>query len=56
MIAAIRLPADELLSYRLAPPEAAVRLFNRKLRRRVLRCLPLVGKKGAIYLEEQRPV
>ena len=55
-IAAIRLRQDELLSYKLLPPKEATKLLNKKLRRRVRRCLKVVGKKRTLYMEEQRPV
>lgn len=55
-IASIDLQTDELQSYRLLPPKQAVKLLNKKLRRRVRRCLKVVGKKRTLYLEEQRPV
>ncbi|MFN2277939.1 MAG: NUDIX domain-containing protein [Candidatus Promineifilaceae bacterium] len=52
---AIRLKRDELHSYRLLPPEEATKLLNKKLRRRVRRCLKVVDKKRTIYMEEQKP-
>lgn len=55
-IASIRLRKGELLSYRLLPPKEATKLLNKKLRRRVRRCLKVVGKKRTLYMEEQRPV
>jgi 8-oxo-dGTP diphosphatase len=55
-IAAIRLRQDELLSYKLLPPKEATKLLNKKLRRRVRRCLKVMGKKRTLYMEEQRPV
>jgi 8-oxo-dGTP pyrophosphatase MutT (NUDIX family) len=56
-LAAIRLRTDELRSCRLLPPKAATRLLNKKLRRRVRRCLKVAGKNNrTLYMEEQRPV
>ena len=55
-IVSIRLRQGELLSYRLLPPKEATKLLNKKLRRRVRRCLKVVGKKRTLYMEEQRPV
>jgi 8-oxo-dGTP diphosphatase len=55
-IASIRLQPGELLSFRLLPPKGATRLLNKKLRRRVRRCLKVRGKKRTLYLEEQRPL
>lgn len=55
-IAAIRLNKSELRSFRFLPPEQATLLLNKKLRRRVRRCLRVVGRKRTLYLEEQRPV
>lgn len=56
LMAAIRLPEEELHSCQLLPPKMATRLLNKKLRRRVRRCLRVVGKKRTLYMEEQRPV
>lgn len=55
-IASIRLRKDELLSYELLPPKEAAKRLNKKLRRRVRRCLKVAGKKRTLYMEEQRPV
>ncbi len=55
-IAAIRLESKELRSFRFLPPQQAVKLLNKKLRRRVRRCLKVVGKKRTLYMEEQRIV
>lgn len=56
-IEAIRLPVDELSEYRLLPPKKAVKLLNKKLRKRVRHCLRVrSGKSSAIYLEEQVPL
>ena len=55
-IASIRLREGELRSYRLLPPKKATKLLNKKLRRRVRRCLKVVGKKRTLYMEEQRPI
>jgi len=54
-IEAIRLKSDELHSYRLLPPKDATKLLNKKLRRRVRRCLRVVDKKRTLYMEEQKP-
>lgn len=53
-IEAIRLPADELSEFRLLPPQTATKLLNKKLRRRVRRCLEALEKGGTIYMEEQK--
>ena len=55
-ISDIRLKSDELRSYLLLPPKEATKLLNKKLRRRVRRCLKVVDKKRTLYMEEQRPV
>ncbi|MFN2134809.1 MAG: NUDIX domain-containing protein [Candidatus Promineifilaceae bacterium] len=55
-VAAIRLPLEELRSFRFLPPKEASRLLNRKLRRRVRRCLKVIDKKRTLYMEEQRPI
>jgi 8-oxo-dGTP diphosphatase len=55
-IAAIRLRESELLSYQLLSPKKAAKLLNKKLRRRVRRCLKVVGKKRTLYMEEQQPM
>ncbi len=55
LVASIRLPEDELKSSKLLPPQKAVKLLNRRLRRRVYRCLQVVDKKKTLYLEDQRP-
>lgn len=52
-IAAIRLPEEELSEYRLLPPDEALMLLNRRLRRRVRRCLAAQAAGTALYLEEQ---
>lgn len=54
-IAAIRLPEKELSEYRLLEPEEALKLLNRRLRRRVRYCLPLLDSLLTLYLEEQEP-
>lgn len=54
LIDAIRLPEDELRSFRILPPRKAVKLLNRKLRRRVLRCLGVLEGKKTLYLEDQK--
>jgi 8-oxo-dGTP diphosphatase len=53
-IASIRLNEGELLSYQMLPPKKAARLLNKKLRRRVRRCLKVLDKKRTLYMEEQR--
>lgn len=53
MIAAIRLPNNELSEFRFAPIEEAMPLLMRRLRRRVSRCLHLIGTSQTLYLEEQ---
>lgn len=55
-IAGIRLKKDELLSFRFLPPKEATKILNKKLRRRVRRCLKVVGKKRTLYMEEQQRV
>lgn len=52
-IAAIRLPQEELSEYRLLPPETALALLNRRLARRVRRCLAARLAGTTLYLEEQ---
>ena len=54
LIEAIRLPAEELRSYRFLSPKKAVKLLNKKLRRRVRRCLGIVNGKKLLYLEDQK--
>jgi 8-oxo-dGTP pyrophosphatase MutT (NUDIX family) len=56
MIARIRPSADEIRSFNILPPKKATKLLNKRLRRRVRRCLRMVGKKRTLYMEEQRPV
>ena len=53
MIAAIRLPREELSDFRLLPPKEAVKLLNKKLRRRVRHCLQVLESEETVYLEEQ---
>lgn len=56
-IAAIRLPAEELSEYRFLAPREALKLLNKKLRRRVRHCLRVRdGEDARVYLEEQRPI
>ena len=55
-IASIKLEIYELRGYRLLPPKQAIKLLNKKLRRRVRRCLKVMNKKRTLYMEEQRPV
>ena len=52
-IAVIQLPENELSEYRLLEPEEALKLLNRRLRRRVRRCLALRDSPLTLYLEEQ---
>lgn len=55
-IAGMRLPPEELLSYRFLPHEEALALLNGKLRRRVRQALAARALPGQVlYLEEQRP-
>ncbi len=56
MINAIQLPKEELSEYRLLPPEKATMLLNKKLRRRVRRCLEVLDREATLYLEEQKRV
>jgi 8-oxo-dGTP diphosphatase len=56
MIAAIKLPMDELSEYRILSAKKAVKLLNKKLRRRVRRCLTVLDKETTLYLEEQGAV
>jgi len=56
LISTIRLPAEELSEYRILPPDKAVRLLNKKLRRRVRHCLRVLNEQRTLYLEEQGPV
>jgi 8-oxo-dGTP pyrophosphatase MutT (NUDIX family) len=53
-IAAIHLPEKELHEYRVLPPDEALPLLNRRLRRRVARCLEVRAAEGALYLEGQK--
>ena len=53
-VAAIRLPERELSEYRLLPPEEALTLLNRRLARRVRRCLAALVAGTTLYLEEQK--
>lgn len=54
-IATIQLPPDELSGYLLLPPKKAIKLLNKRLRKRVRHCLRVrAGKSNHIYLEEQR--
>ncbi len=55
MIAAIRLPMEELSEYALLPPQQAVERLNKKLRRRVRHCLTVLDSQETLYLEEQQP-
>ena len=52
-IAAIRLPEEELSEYRLLAAVEALTLLNRRLRRRVRRCLAARLAGTTLYLEEQ---
>jgi 8-oxo-dGTP diphosphatase len=56
MIAAIRPAAGELSEYQLLEPPAAVKLLNKKLRRRVQHCLEAIKRQETLYLEEQQLV
>ncbi len=55
-LAAIRLPLSELIEYRLLKPKKALRLLNRRLRRRVYHCLRARRAGVTYYMEEQKPV
>ncbi len=56
MIAAIKLPKEELSEYRILPAKKGIKLLNKKLRRRVSRCLTVLDKETTLYLEEQGAV
>jgi 8-oxo-dGTP pyrophosphatase MutT (NUDIX family) len=56
MISRIRLPREELSEFRLLAPEKAVKLLNKKLRRRVRHCLKALERPVTLYLEEQQVV
>lgn len=56
MIASIQLPQEELSEFRILPPKKAVKLLNKKLRRRVKQCLKVIDRDHVVYLEEQEPV
>jgi 8-oxo-dGTP pyrophosphatase MutT (NUDIX family) len=56
IIAAIRLPEEELSAYRFLPPKKATKLLNKKLRRRVRHCLKVLEQEKTLYLEEQVPL
>lgn len=56
LISMIRLPAEELREYRFLPPKKAVKLLNKKLRRRVRHCLSVLDQETTLYLEEQEPI
>lgn len=55
-IAAIKLPLEELSEYRMLPPKKAIKLLNKKLRRRVHRCLAALEQEKTLYLEGQEPI
>jgi 8-oxo-dGTP pyrophosphatase MutT (NUDIX family) len=55
-IAAIRLPLKELSAYQLLPPDEALPMLNRRLRRRVAHCLEARAAGATLYLEEQEPL
>lgn len=55
-INSIRLDPQEIRSYRLLSPKKATKLLNKRLRRRVRRCLRVSGKKRTLYMEDQRPI
>ncbi|UCC51581.1 MAG: NUDIX hydrolase [Anaerolineaceae bacterium] len=50
----IRLPGEELSEYRFLVPEKAIKLLNKKLRRRVRHCLKVIEGRRTLYLEEQQ--
>lgn len=56
MIAAIQLPREELSEYRFLKPKKAIKLLNKKLRRRVRHCLTVLDNEQTLYLEEQEPI
>ncbi|HOU40612.1 MAG TPA: NUDIX hydrolase [Promineifilum sp.] len=53
-VEAIRLPPKELSEYRFLPPEQAMALLNRRLARRVRRCLGARVSGTVLYLEEEK--
>ena len=53
LLAAVRLQAEEISQYRLAPLDAALALLSKPVRRRVRRA---AGAAGVLYLEDGRPV
>jgi 8-oxo-dGTP pyrophosphatase MutT (NUDIX family) len=55
-IARIVLPANELRAYRLVPPDEALDLLTRRLRRRVQRCLDVLQNGITLYLDEQESI
>jgi 8-oxo-dGTP diphosphatase len=56
IIAAIQLPREELSEYRFLKPKKAIKLLNKKLRRRVRHCLSVLDNEQTLYLEEQEPI
>ncbi len=54
MIAAIKLPWEELSAFAILPPQQAVKRLNKKLRRRVHHCLTVLEDHETLYLEEQQ--
>ncbi len=55
-IDAIRLPQSELSEYRFIDTGDGLTLLNRRLRRRVSRCLDALAAGQTHYLEEQDPI
>ena len=56
MIKKIRLPREELSEYRFLAADKAVKLLNKKLRKRVRHCLNALERPVTLYLEEQQMV
>ena len=52
-LAGIRLQEEEIVDYRLVPPEQALQLLSGPISRRVAQSL---GRESCVYLEEGRPV
>ncbi|NCF65497.1 MAG: NUDIX domain-containing protein [Chloroflexi bacterium] len=53
-IGMIKLPREELSEYRFLVAEKAVKLLNKKLRRRIRHCLSALEDQETLYLEEQQ--
>ncbi|MCB8921020.1 MAG: NUDIX hydrolase [Ardenticatenaceae bacterium] len=53
-IAQIRLPADELASYRFLPVADALPYFSQRMQQRVAMCLEAIEAGGTFYLEDQQ--